>query len=91
MMYPLSDSGPFYAIILAAGTFGTRGGPEIDSQSRVLHAEGHPIAGLYGAGNCIASPAAGGYWGGGAQIGPGIVFGGIAGLQAAEAADRDWS
>jgi hypothetical protein len=64
MMYPLSETGPYHAIILAAGTFGTRGGPEIDPHARVLHADGHAIPGLYGAGNCIASPAAGGYWGG---------------------------
>jgi 3-oxosteroid 1-dehydrogenase len=90
-MFPLASSGPYHAIILAAGTFGTRGGPEIDPSSRVLHAKGFPIPGLYGAGNCIASPAAGGYWGGGAQIGPGIVFGGIAGLHAAVETDREWS
>lgn len=90
LMHPLSASGPFHAILLAAGTFGTRGGPEIDSDARVLHAEGTPIPGLYGAGNCIASPAAAGYWGGGAQIGPGLVFGGIAGLHAAAERDRPW-
>jgi succinate dehydrogenase/fumarate reductase flavoprotein subunit len=90
LLHPLSETGPYHALILAAGTFGTRGGPEIDPRSRVLHAEGHAIAGLYGAGNCIASPAAGGYWGGGAQIGPGIVFGGIAGLEAAAEPVRPW-
>ncbi len=91
LMYPIAERGPYFAIILAAGTFGTRGGPEIDVHARVLHAEGRPIEGLYGAGNCIASPAAGGYWGGGAQIGPGLVFGGIAGLHASAARGRAWS
>lgn len=89
-MFPISDTGPYYAVILAAGTFGTRGGPEIDRHGRVLHAEGHPIAGLYGAGNCVASPAGGGYWGGGAQIGPGLVFGGIAAEHAVNASERSW-
>ena len=82
--------GPYFAIILGAGTFGTRGGPEIDPRARILHATGRPIPGLYGAGNCIASPAAGGYWGGGSQIGPGMVFGGIAGLEAASQPPRPW-
>ena len=83
MMFPLAETGPYHAIILAAGTYGTRGGPEIDSRARVLHVRGDPIPGLYGAGNCIASPAGGGYWGGGSQLGPAIVFGAIAGREAA--------
>ena len=90
-MYPLANTGPYHAIILAAGTYGTRGGPEIDPHARILHASGRPIPGLYGAGNCVASPAAGGYWGGGSQIGPGMVFGGIAGLDAAAQSERSWS
>jgi hypothetical protein len=90
LLHPLSEEGPYFALILAAGTFGTRGGPEIDSLARILHATGRPIPGLYGAGNCIASPAAGGYWGGGSQIGPGLVFGGIAGEAAADQPVRAW-
>jgi len=83
LMYPIAEQGPYHAIILGAGTYGTRGGPEIDSRARVLHVRGEPIPGLYGAGNCIASPAGGGYWGGGAHLGPAIVFGAIAGGDAA--------
>ena len=82
-MFPLAESGPYHAIILGAGTYGTRGGPEIDTHARVLHARGEPIPGLYGTGNCIASPAGAGYWGGGAHLGPAIVFGAIAGRDAA--------
>ena len=82
-LYPLSDTGPYYAVILVAGTYGTRGGPEIDPSARVLDQQGQPIPGLYGAGNCIASPSGGGYWGGGSQVGPGMVFGAIAGEHAA--------
>jgi succinate dehydrogenase/fumarate reductase flavoprotein subunit len=85
LLYPLADQGPYFAIILAAGTYGTRGGPEIDASARVLGARGEPIRGLYGAGNCVASPAGGGYFGGGSQLGPGIVFGAIAGEHAAHA------
>ena len=83
MLYPLADSGPYYAIILAVGTYGTRGGPEINASAQVLDLEGEPIPGLYGAGNCIASPAGAGYWGGGSQVGPAMVFGAIAGEHAA--------
>lgn len=88
MLFPLSGRGPYFAVILAAGTYGTRGGPEIDAQARVLGAFGAPIPGLYGAGNCIASPAGGGYFGGGSQLGPGIVFGAIAGEHAARGPAR---
>jgi hypothetical protein len=84
LMHPLADQGPYFAIILAAGTYGTRGGPEIDTEARVLRSDGTPIRGLYGAGNCIASPAGAGYFGGGSQLGPGIVFGAIAGEHAAK-------
>jgi succinate dehydrogenase/fumarate reductase flavoprotein subunit len=83
LMHPLAETGPYFAIILAAGTYGTRGGPEIDSNAQVVRADGTPIRGLYGAGNCVASPAGAGYFGGGSQLGPGIVFGAIAGEHAA--------
>jgi hypothetical protein len=86
LMYPLAESGPYFAIILAAGTYGTRGGPEIDTNAQVRRVDGSPIRGLYGAGNCVASPAGGGYFGGGSQLGPGIVFGAIAGEHAARQA-----
>jgi len=86
LLCPLAATGPYHALILAAGTYGTRGGPEIDPDARVLRADGTPIRGLYGAGNCIASPAGAGYFGGGSQLGPGIVFGAIAGEHAAKQA-----
>lgn len=86
LMCPLSTSGPYFAMVLAAGTYGTRGGPEIDTHAQVLRVDGTPIRGLYGAGNCAASPAGGGYFGGGSQLGPGMVFGAIAGEHAARQA-----
>lgn len=80
-MRPLD--GQYYAVILSSGLQDTKGGPAIDEYGRVLDAGGAPVTGLYGAGNCIASPAGHGYWGAGGTLGPATVFGHIAGRHAA--------
>ena len=77
-MAPLAETGPYYCVILGPGALDTKGGPVTDEFGRVLSVGGEPIPGLYGAGNCIASPAGRAYWGPGGTIGPAIVFGGIA-------------
>lgn len=73
-MWPLSDSGPYYAALLVAGSLDTKGGPKTDSHGHVLDAADKPIPGLYGVGNCVASASAGAYWAGGATLGPIIAF-----------------
>jgi len=73
-MWPLSESGPYYAALVVAGTLDTKGGPKTDTNGRVLDVNDKPIPGLYGVGNCVASASGGAYWAGGATLGPIIAF-----------------
>ncbi len=81
-LYPISGQGPYHCVILAAGTLDTKGGPRINPNGQITDRHGQPIPGLYGAGNCVASPAASAYWSGGATIGPALAFGYLAGEHA---------
>jgi succinate dehydrogenase/fumarate reductase flavoprotein subunit len=77
------EEGPFYALPVYVGSVGTKGGPRVDTNGRVLHVGDRPIPGLYGAGNVIASPAGPAYYGGGTSIGMGLVWGYGSGVHAA--------
>ena len=87
LMYPLDAGGPLYAISLVGTTFDTNSGPRIGSEGQILGTAG-PIGGLYGAGNCVDGVFGEGYPGGGSTIGPGMVFGFLAGAHAGHRAPR---
>ena len=63
---------------------GTKGGPQTDTMARVLDLDLNPIDGLYAAGNVMASMMGMTYGGGGGTLGPGMVFGYLAGKHAAQ-------
>ncbi|MER7797115.1 FAD-dependent oxidoreductase [Microbacterium sp. NPDC096154] len=71
---PLTE-GPFYALPVVNGVFGTNGGIATDGEGRVLDVDGQAIAGLYAVGNVTESAYAAGYPGAGATLGPILVFG----------------
>jgi succinate dehydrogenase/fumarate reductase flavoprotein subunit len=77
------EKGPFYAIKVLPGSFGTFAGLRTDASSRVLTADGQPITGLYAAGSDQANVMGGHYPSGGINIGPAMTFGYIAGRHAA--------
>jgi len=79
---PLSQP-PFYALRIYSGTIGTKGGPKTDTNAQVTNVWNEAIPGLYAAGNAMAGITGAGYGGAGATIGLALVFGYIAGRNAA--------
>src|SRR5205085_5379346 len=85
LMKPIAATGPYYAVLIGGGTLDTKGGPKINAKAEVLNLDEKPIPGLYGAGNCVASPAGQAYFAAGATIGMAMAFGAVAGRSAAAA------
>ncbi|CAN5735727.1 FAD-binding protein [soil metagenome] len=73
-MFPISTEGPWHCVILVGGALDTKGGPKVDLGGRILDVDRQPIPGLYGAGNCVASPSGRAYWAGGGTLGPIFTF-----------------
>ncbi len=69
------DTAPFYAVPVAIGAMGTKGGPRTDGDGRVLHVNGTVIEGLFAAGNAMAGVTGKAYGGAGGTLGPALVFG----------------
>ena len=76
---------PYYALPVYQGALGTKGGPKTNSRGQVLDVRGRVIAGLYAAGNAMASVAGPGYGGGGNTIGLAMTWGYLCGIDAARA------
>jgi succinate dehydrogenase/fumarate reductase flavoprotein subunit len=75
--------GPFHAVEVVPGSFGTFAGLATDGAARVLHEDGSPIPGLFAAGADAASVMGGHYPSGGINLGPALVFGHLAARRAA--------
>src|SRR6266851_3236974 len=73
-LWPLSDTGPYYAALVTGGTLDTKGGPKATPDGQIVDDLDQPIPGLYGVGNCVASASAQAYWAGGATLGPIVAF-----------------
>ena len=69
---------PFYALPIYPCEIGTNGGILADDSGRALATDGTPVAGLYAAGNCAASPMGRSYPAAGATLGSGMTFGYVA-------------
>jgi 3-oxosteroid 1-dehydrogenase len=88
-MHPFSDSGPYYASIIAPSAIETKGGPRATPDGEILGADDEPIPGLYGVGNCVASATGQAYLSGGITFGPYITFGLLAARAVAAAPVKD--
>ena len=71
---PITE-GPFYAMPVMPGAFGTSGGVRTDDLGRALTADDTVIAGLFAVGNVSSHPCAAGYPGAGATLGPAMTMG----------------
>ncbi len=82
------STAPFYAIQIAPGIHHTMGGVKIDTATRVIDTAGNPIPGLFAAGETTGGVHGGNRIGGNAVC-DFVVFGRIAGANAAEYAGAE--
>ncbi|MEE4453704.1 FAD-dependent oxidoreductase [Novosphingobium resinovorum] len=84
MLQPVAQ-GPYYAAHIRPGIICWTGtGIRIDTEARVLGADDRPVPGLYAAGETTGGMFGQCYAAGGASIGNAVVFGRIAGANAAK-------
>lgn len=79
------EKGPFYAVRVLPGSFGTFAGLATDARARVLDDADVPVPGLYAVGCDQASVMGGHYPAGGINLGPAMTFGYVAGRDLAGA------
>jgi succinate dehydrogenase/fumarate reductase flavoprotein subunit len=72
------DHGPFHAVEIVPGSFGSFAGIKTDGKARVLRDYSTVIPGLFAAGADMASIMGGHYPAGGINLGPAMVFGYLA-------------
>jgi succinate dehydrogenase/fumarate reductase flavoprotein subunit len=78
------ERGPFYAVKLMPGDFGTSRGLVTSAAGEVLDQDNRPIPGLYACGNDMNSPVGGQYIGAGITLGPALTFGYLAAMALAK-------
>ncbi|MCS5969377.1 FAD-binding protein [Klebsiella variicola subsp. variicola] len=81
------NEGPFHAIRIAPGVHHTMGGVTINTDGEVLNVDQQPIRGAYAAGEVVGGIHGGNRIGGNA-VADIIIFGTLAGHQAAETCQR---
>jgi FAD binding domain len=74
------EQGPFYAVRMVPGDFGTSRGLVAGPRGEVLDHDDRPIPGLYACGNDMNSPVGGRYIGAGITLGPALTFGYLAAM-----------
>lgn len=83
------EQGPFYAVKVEPGCFGTFAGLRTNAHAQVLDEQRQAIAGLYAVGTDMASIMGGHYPAGGINLGPAATFGYIAGRHIAGVTDYE--
>jgi 3-oxosteroid 1-dehydrogenase len=87
-MRPIAP-GPLFAVAVWPADLASSSGLRVDADARVLRPDGTPMSGLYACGNDAASIFEGTYPGPGTTLGPAIVFGWRAAMDAAHASLND--